>query len=104
MFHVERFDKKERAEKMNDKERKNLELLYHDRTIHRSGAAVIGDHKVNQLYIRVIDKTGEVRLIESLDVLLRADLREKVEFLDSWVIQVGGTEKFKLVNLNESEG
>ena len=89
---------------MNDREDKILNLCYQERTINRVGDAVIGNEANNQLFIRVIDKRGEVRLIESLNVLLKDELRKKVEFLDSWVVQVGGTEKFNFVNLNESEG
>ena len=88
---------------MNDKERRNLEFEYGDKYVNRSGAAVYGDEKRNQLFIRVIDKTGTVRMVESLNVLLKRELREKIEVLDGWVVQVGGKENFRLINLNEKK-
>lgn len=86
-----------------ERDKINNELWYRQTIINRSGAAVIGDEKRNQLFIRVIDKTGEVILIESLNSLLNDKMRAKVESSSAWVVQVGGKENIVVENLNKRD-
>ena len=86
-----------------EREKRNNELWYRNTLMNRSGAAIIGDEKRNQLFIRVIDKTGEVVLLESLNSILNKKIRAKIESSDAWIVQVGGTEDFIIENLNKGD-